>query len=593
MKVLVLNTYAGSLLLGARAAGCEIIGSYEDVGYGAPIQHANFPGLDFKNETKDWPAQDLSDVIVIAHPPCSAFSGQNTSPSKRGIDSPAFACTKVVLEYAMKNRAVALAIESVPGALTGAWEVHEHYAREYGYHIYRIMQNGAMFSAQNRNRFWAIFVREGAGINGRNLHLGITPKWQIVKDVIANYEDSQAPESLDKLLRNLKARLPKTLSFTEGDLSKLFDIQSPPHIGKIDSVVRKLWNIDADEAKKGIGETLAMWSSHYMAFLDPDKTCGVLLGCSWWYINGRNLSNVGYKRLMGFPTDYIFPGPALRNIRTYLSKGVIPAVATWVLNQLMVNLGERDADNDTLKIEAVPDGVADFRYRKSSWGEDTPELYPSNVTGRPTPAPAGKPTIIVPSTPETCATCGQKLPEKSPAQVRREELEAEYNRVVAELARLEGSPQTIPELEAPGESGELQRESGELHQELQREPREQRPESLELRERAEPLEPRAEPRAVKRRVILGFSITLTSPASEEIVRESFQGKKDVVLPPLKELAANDGALASNDGLNWVGQAQYEPPNKGGARTDVERIIGRAVRKLDKAGYGPISVMVTQ
>ena len=86
MKTLIINSYGGSLVLGAKAVGAEIIGSYEDHNFGLGIQQAIFDDIKFVAYRKDWKPQDLRDVFVIAHPPCSAFSVQNTSRTARGLE---------------------------------------------------------------------------------------------------------------------------------------------------------------------------------------------------------------------------------------------------------------------------------------------------------------------------------------------------------------------------------------------------------------------------------------------------------------------------------------------------------------------------
>ena len=55
MKVLVINSYAGSITLGASSLGCEIVGSYEDKNFFLDAQKANFPDIDFRSYRKDWP----------------------------------------------------------------------------------------------------------------------------------------------------------------------------------------------------------------------------------------------------------------------------------------------------------------------------------------------------------------------------------------------------------------------------------------------------------------------------------------------------------------------------------------------------------
>ena len=161
MRAVTINTYAGSLLLGAKWADVPVDASLEDSDFGVDIQRMNFPDLKIYRDIRSWPKMDLREHVVIAHPPCSAFSKQNNSPRARGTDSSAFRCTVNVMMYGMIQKAKVIAIESVPGALEGAWEVHDEYAGKYGYAVYRIMMNYASFGLpQWRPRFWALFVRK-------------------------------------------------------------------------------------------------------------------------------------------------------------------------------------------------------------------------------------------------------------------------------------------------------------------------------------------------------------------------------------------------------------------------------------------------
>jgi hypothetical protein len=65
----------------------------------------------------------------------------------------------------------------------------------------------------------------------------------------------------------------------------------------------------------------------------------VLLGSSLWIYRGKTVSKQGYCGIMGFPQDYIFPPDKHYGIRTFLSKGVCPPRATWVLDNLRQHLG--------------------------------------------------------------------------------------------------------------------------------------------------------------------------------------------------------------------------------------------------------------
>lgn len=392
MKVLVLNSYAGSLTLGASNLGAEIIGSYEDHNFGLDIQKANFPELRYLSYRHEWPRQDLSDVTVIAHPPCSAFSVQNCSPTARGVNSNAFACTKHVLQYACDNNAKAIAIESVMGALGGAWWQHQQYADDYGYHLYRVLENGCMFGAQWRDRFWVVYIRRDAAPR-RNMTFTISPIFKTVSEVVSGWTDGPSAGNQDSLLVKQLARLKAEPWFTPEDEDFFFGDHPHPTraLGTMlferkfktpTSTSMDKWNV----FKKYIGG----FASGTMVYLDPTGLAPVLMGGSHWYYGGRNLSENGFKRIMGFPGDYVFPKTP-RNTRTqlrmYLSKGVMPPIAKWALEQISRHLGETRGLNlhhdvlatgtDGYRLECEPDHIADFRITKDGWWlrhERLPEL---------------------------------------------------------------------------------------------------------------------------------------------------------------------------------------------------------------------------
>jgi FkbM family methyltransferase len=452
VRTLVINTYGGSLLLGASALGLEIIGSYEDVGFGQPIQRANFPHLNFIEYRKDWPAQDLSETFVIAHPPCSAFSIQNRSTTKRGLDSAAFACTRSVLEYAMSNRAVGITVESVVGTLAGAWNVHQEYADKYDYNLYRVLQNGSMFSAQWRERFWVIYVRKGAAPD--TLSLTLQPRWQTVRQVTDGYTDGPAPAGLDEFLEKLKERFRTEAKCTEDEIQAIFG-WSPPDttIASVDERLHDVKFPTADRWK--ICQTyVTRYASSAMIYLAPTGLAPVLLGGSWWYMDGRNLSERAYKRLMGFPADYFFPTGELRkenyraDMRTYLSKGVIPAVATWILHQAQSHLGEKlpplaDPDGEApYHIEVRPGGIADFRYRKRDWGQSRPELrHEDDLTVPKSVRYAAARVVAVPAPSDSLVevTPAPSKPPKPPAPDSLRRLTAADHQVIYARA-LAGEP---------------------------------------------------------------------------------------------------------------------------------------------------------
>lgn len=393
MKVLSLNTYAGSLLLGAsQIPGVEIIGSYEDSGFGQLIAQTNFPDLDHRPTYKDWPAQDLSDVVVIAHPPCSAFSVQNCSPTARGVNSQAFACTKKVLEYALENGARALCIESVMGALGGAWHEHQRFADQYGYHLYRVLENGCMWGCQWRDRFWVVYVKKDTA--PVNFTIRLVPNFKTVSEVIDDWVDGPSAGNQDKLLHEQKQRLIDEAKLTPEEMDFFFNEQDPPHPTKAlgtllyetkyktpESTSFDKWDI----FQKYIGG----FTSGTMVYLDPNGWAPVLMGGSFWYYKGRCVSENAFKRIMGFPGEYVFP-ESPRNTRTqmrmYLSKGVMPPIAQWILEEVFAHLGllpVRDTSAPHYEITCEPNHIADFRISKEGWKDRFETLPPLRLDDVP------------------------------------------------------------------------------------------------------------------------------------------------------------------------------------------------------------------
>jgi site-specific DNA-cytosine methylase len=412
MKTLIINSYAGSLTIGAKTIGADIIGSYEDSNFGLDIQKANFPDLNFIEFRKDWPAQDLSETLVIAHPPCSAFSVQNCSPKARGVDSDAFACTLHVLDYAARNQALAVCIESVMGALGGAWNTHQKFADDHEYDLYRVLENGCMYGCQWRERYWSVYVRKGA-VPSNVLSLTLAPKWQTVGEAVAGFEGGPSSGNQDVLLERQKAKLTDIAGLTEPEMAYLFDGThnfGTRALGAVlfdfkyrtpTSTAQDKWEM----FKKYIGG----FASGTMCYLDPNGLAPVLMGGSHWYLNGRNVSETAFTRIGGFPGDYQFPETPKnyrRQQRMYISKGVMPPVAAWILEQVTRHLGERVATPYTeeaqpaYRLECEPNHIADFRITKEGWkkrAEGLPELRGFDEIPQPTKAFVQKPEEPAPA----------------------------------------------------------------------------------------------------------------------------------------------------------------------------------------------------
>lgn len=337
--VLIINSYAGSLLLAASKIGLPIRGSYEDAGYGIKLQKANFRGIDWRDKRADWPEkQDLSRSILIAHPPCAAFSSQNALPSnrgKQGIDAPKFQCTVDVVRYGTRNRAAAIAVESVQPALEGARQIHDELADEKGYRLFRVLQNAADFGvAQSRRRFWAIFVRKDLC---KEMTFVLEPRRRTVKDVVdkANPGDPFADDVRKR--SRIESNMRAIYGMSPCRIAKVF--RGEEGFGRLPNLLRRVLSLDEEPATvaKNLGYAFASKVCH---ILDPDGVATTLLGDVSWVARGRLVSKNEYKEFMGFPRPYDI-GESPTAGKYFLSRGVVPAVAAWVLEQTVRNLEGR------------------------------------------------------------------------------------------------------------------------------------------------------------------------------------------------------------------------------------------------------------
>lgn len=399
MDTLIINTYAGSLLLGANAIpGANIIGSFEDCGFGVANTKANralftetTPDFRFVDHIKQWPDMDLTNCIVLAHPPCAAFSQQNTSKSKRGINTDAFECTRKVLKYSMTNGAAAIAIESVPGALAGAWDVYDHMSEAGGYYMYRILKNSLLFGVpQYRERFWAVLIRKDLAQESFTWRL--SPKIRTVAAVLDPIHPGTPVEGLDrtitKFVNQLLAgpcRCGVSHGFQEADVraAGLADIQGYKRMG-FSKLIQPKFFPDIDP-KVVCRVHVSPFTSGQPSILAPGGFAPVLLGSSLWVYRGQPVSQEGYKAIMGFPTSYVFPKDGHYGMRTFLSKGVCPPVATWILDNIRMHLGHQSGSEFTRGVGYTkvvePGHIVSFRpgrmtflsYLEDMWKLGSPE----------------------------------------------------------------------------------------------------------------------------------------------------------------------------------------------------------------------------
>jgi site-specific DNA-cytosine methylase len=390
MKTLIVNTYAGSLLLGAdQVRDAQIIGSYEDVGFGAMMPKANRarfteldPSFEFVDHLKDWPDQDLTDAVVLAHPPCAAFSQQNTSAAKRGVNTDAFECTRKVLRYSMSNGAAGIAIESVPGALFGAWDVYDEMAERGGYHVYRILKNSIIFGVpQFRERFWAVLIRKGAA--EANMKWSCSPVIRNISQTVDHLlpgtpVGKSKGQTLDdavsvfvKQLTTGPCRCGAVHGFDEAALRAAGLAHQSGHKRAGFAKLISPGFFPGEDHKKVCRVHVSPFTSGQPSVLAEGGFAPVLLGSSLWVYRGRVMPEEGYKAIMGFPPDYIFPDGAVRaHIRTFLSKGVCPPVATWILANVRSHLGvPTQVETNQPKVHdklVEPGRIASFRPSKET-----------------------------------------------------------------------------------------------------------------------------------------------------------------------------------------------------------------------------------
>lgn len=357
--VVVINSYAGSLTVGATQGGYNILASLEDSGYGLDAQRANFPDLTYIDELP-WPEADLTDVMVIAHPPCAAFSAQNNSTNK-GVSSSHFDCTRRVIDYACLHNAAAVMIESVPGALEGAREFYDTYPQQYGYDVYRIMQNAVTFGVpQWRPRYWSVLTRRGVLKHSNDaLILHHTRKYVTLGEALGEGIPGDKNEYTERYWAKQLEGL-----YTGGmrDIDIMYMLAH--NNGHLARVLGEKYGLEKDEAKQRF--TISSFDSHVFTLLPPDGYSHTVMCVSNWLWMGRPVNMPELNVIAGFPADYKFPRP--REQKCYLSKGVAPPVARWLLDEVSSNLSNTaysscDAAEHLYIIK--PGEMADLRIKKA------------------------------------------------------------------------------------------------------------------------------------------------------------------------------------------------------------------------------------
>jgi site-specific DNA-cytosine methylase len=376
-NVLVVNTYGGSLLLGARAAKANVIATLEDVGFGSDLQALNFPKIPRYEKRADWPEKfgmmKWRDIDVVAHPPCSAFSPMNYSNQKsltRGTGTSAFACHQSVIDYALSHKARTLTIESVTGAYEGAHEIYEENAEKYSYRVNYIMINSASCGVpQWRERVWVVYHQLPKRTAFR---VDMRPKYVTVKSII-----DATGTSADFILGGANAQMRKAWN----DIRR--SVRSSWPTGNVVAVLSKVHDMPREDVVAKFNFFSYMNANPVL--LDRDGFTPVVLQGGVLCDGDRVLTVEEHCAVMGFPRDYKW-GRQLRKFRMYLSKGVCPPVATWIMK--MVDKNASGWTGPSTHSENDFGGVIDLRPKKQE------ALALAN--GRPWPPP-GK--VAVPRPP--------------------------------------------------------------------------------------------------------------------------------------------------------------------------------------------------
>jgi site-specific DNA-cytosine methylase len=348
-NVLVINTYGGSLLLGAKAVKANVVATMEDTGYGSDLQAMNFPKIPRYEKTADWPEKFLvpwSKIDVISHPPCKSFSTMAARyNSHRGTaDGGGFDCHRGVMSYALGHGCRSLAIESVMGAYAGGREEYETAATKYGYHVVYVFLNAVAFGIpQYRPRVWMIFTKR------RKFFVNFKPKYVPLQAVLDPGPTTVPVFSDTKLLWE------KTRPLLKG--------KNP--IGHIFAVLQKKFKIDYAGLRAKYPMMTRGYLSGYVRFLDPTGFATTLLGDTTWAVGDRLLTIEEYCAIMGFPRNYKFNVARHPNnygdARSYLSRGVCPPIAAWILKAMDLNASGWKGE---FTHQSNDEGIIDLRVRK-------------------------------------------------------------------------------------------------------------------------------------------------------------------------------------------------------------------------------------
>jgi site-specific DNA-cytosine methylase len=297
---------------------------------------------------------------VIAHPPCAAFSAQNHSGNK-GVDSSHFDCTRRVVNYAADGNADAIMVESVTGAYEGARAFYDEWSVQNGYNLYRILQNSCTFGVpQWRPRYWTVLIRRDVCLHREEYFiLKHERKYVTLGEALGPGLVGPKNDYTERYWQRQVEGLKKG-GMTDEQINDLV-VGNNGHLAR---VIAELSDADLLETK--IKYTISSFDSHVFTMLPPDGFAHTLMCVSNWLWCGRPINIPELNVIAGFPWDYQFPRP--REQKCYLSKGVAPPVARWLLDQVRYNLdGEVNLDHDVNEHIYIlkPGETADLRVNRA------------------------------------------------------------------------------------------------------------------------------------------------------------------------------------------------------------------------------------
>jgi site-specific DNA-cytosine methylase len=207
-----------------------------------------------------------------------------------------------------------------------------------------------------------VFVREDGGPKAMRWMLPTVARYTTVGDVLEDGEPDDPPKYLVPQWEKMLAKLEQN-GHPRAEIRHLALTQH----GHLHRVLQRTCYPDLDFYQlKELFTARGAFSTRLPRFLPPDGIAPTLMSDSMWLYRGRLVANNEYKALMGFPREYVFPPRDLGELRKYLSKGVCPPVAAWVLRTLVSHLARDERSTRGLLLQ--PGDTANFNVtRKAVW----------------------------------------------------------------------------------------------------------------------------------------------------------------------------------------------------------------------------------